>query len=323
MMRRTRCGERCGAGAQEAAKPLEPNGEHRGTADLPRGSEASPSVGCGTFCRALDILGAKSCQRSPKSDAPAASLAPQAGPRLARLGGRRAAKMKVRQTLGSGNVPNTVRAGAWYHYCFRTACSNLLHDLLVVHAASTVVLGGLVVSGVAWLVVHIGLRAPRAAVACGAVPLAVLLAMFAGRVDRSKATADSHHAIHLHACWDIERCANGFSVYVHGHDGQAARLRRGLVRRGGLGNRSVADVDNLRHEWLPPIWQPPTGVQIAASPMAACAVVVPLADMVVRLNNDGVPQIPGWNGGRNHIIVDESDEGIDCLLYTSPSPRDS
>ena len=100
--------------------------------------------------------------------------------------------MTVRQLLGSGNVPNTVRAGAWYHYCFRTACSNLLHDLLVIHAASTVVLGGLVVSGVAWLVVHIGLRAPRAAVACGAAPLAVLLAMFAGREDHGKAMADSH-----------------------------------------------------------------------------------------------------------------------------------
>ena len=79
--------------------------------------------------------------------------------------------MAPRRTLvGSGNVPGAVRAGAWYHYCIRTKCSNLLEDLLVHHDASAVALGGLALGALIALLLLLWRRAPRMAAVCGAAP---------------------------------------------------------------------------------------------------------------------------------------------------------
>ena len=201
--------------------------------------------------------------------------------------------MAPRRTLvGSGNVPGAVRAGAWYHYCIRTKCSNLLEDLLVHHDASAVALGGLALGALIALLLLLWRRAPRMAAVCGAAPPAALLVLFAGRADRERTSGESHHAIHLHNCWDLARCANGFSVYVH-HVVNPSRQH------------------NTRPRRSTPIWWPPTGVHIASSPEEACVVVVPLSEVALRPNNDGVPQLTGWRGGRNHVVVDDSDEGVD------------
>ena len=128
----------------------------------------------------------------------------------------------------------------------------------------------------------------RGAVACGAAPPAILLILFAGRTDRQKRDADSHPAVHLHRCWNVSRCTNGFSVYVHGLSSTSRAARS------------------------PPVWQPPPAVELAPSPEAACAVIVPLGGFAFRVSTDGVPQLAGWNGGRNHVIVDDSDDGIDA-----------
>ena len=65
----------------------------------------------------------------------------------------------------------------------------------------------------------------------------------------------------------------------------------------------------MRHR---PIWYPPAGVKIAPTPDTACAVVVPLERVALHANNDGVPQLRGWCGGRNHVVLDDSDEGVDA-----------
>ena len=186
--------------------------------------------------------------------------------------------------FGSGGVRNKVIAGAWHHYCFRTKCSNFLEDLLVSHDATYVAFCGLALGFIVLLLMW---RCSRhGAVACGVAPPVILLILFAGRTDREKRNVESRQAVHLHRCWNVSRCTNSFSVYVHGLSGRQART--------------------------PAVWQPPSGVELAPSPQSACAVIVPLGSFRFTVNNDGVPQLAGWNGGRNHVIVDDSDDGIDA-----------
>ena len=88
--------------------------------------------------------------------------------------------------------------------------------------------------------------------------------------------------LHLHSCWDRCLTAN-FSVYVHG-------MRARSTTR------------------TPPLWLPPSNVLVAESPAEACVVVVPKS-LNGNSSLEWVAQLPGWQNGRNHIFVDQSDQG--------------
>ena len=120
------------------------------------------------------------------------------------------------------------------------------------------------------------------------LPVLLFVHLQRARTLAAEAAVSHEHAAqrtHLHSCWD--RCLTGnFSIYVHGAR-EAAK------------------------EKTPPLWsQPPSHVVVAASPEEACVVVVPkLLAQAGKTSLEWVAQLPGWRQGRNHIFVDQSDEG--------------
>ena len=126
------------------------------------------------------------------------------------------------------------------------------------------------------------------AVAALVLPVLLFVHLQRARALAAEAAASQEHAAqrtHLHSCWDRCLTAN-FSIYVHGAR-EAAK------------------------EIPPPLWsQPPSHVVVAATPEKACVVVVPkLLAQAGKSSLEWVAQLPGWRQGRNHIFVDQSDEG--------------
>ena len=111
--------------------------------------------------------------------------------------------------------------------------------------------------------------------------------------------------LHLHSCWDRCLTAN-FSVYVHG--------MRAVVHIGHTDQRRTASPHSRVLEWVDgrtraqQLWLPPSNVLVAESPAEACVVVVPKS-LNGNSSLEWVAQLPGWQNGRNHIFVDQSDQG--------------
>ena len=89
-------------------------------------------------------------------------------------------------------------------------------------------------------------------------------------------------ALHTHRCWDRQRCLRGFSVFVW-HNGSSNHKQT-------------------------PWWTPPPDIATAPSADSACAVVVQR-----QVSDWQAPSwaaaLPGWRDGRNHIFIDQSDQG--------------
>ena len=120
------------------------------------------------------------------------------------------------------------------------------------------------------------------------LPVLLFVHLQRARTMASMAAASHEHATqrtHLHSCWDRCLTAN-FTIYVHGAR-EAAK------------------------EKTPPLWsQPPSHLVVAATLEEACVVVVPkLLAQAGKRSLEWVAQLPGWRQGRNHIFVDQSDEG--------------
>ena len=126
------------------------------------------------------------------------------------------------------------------------------------------------------------------AMAALALPVLLFVHLQRARTLTSHEAASHEHAAqrtHLHSCWD--RCLRAnFTIYVHGAR-EAAKQQ------------------------TPPLWsKPPSHVVVAATPEKACVVVVPkLLAQAGKTSLEWVAQLPGWRQGRNHIFVDQSDEG--------------
>ena len=99
--------------------------------------------------------------------------------------------------------------------------------------------------------------------------------------------------LNLHACLNYSRCSR-FSIYVHGLN------------------------DSRKIQGVGDIWTPPFEFNdlLASSPDEACIVVVPIDSRTHRIVGQpagelqALNRLQGWNGGRNHVIIDGSDGGI-------------
>ena len=104
------------------------------------------------------------------------------------------------------------------------------------------------------------------------------------------------------ASWNVSRCIGGFNVYVH------------------LDKKALSGP--LAHKWHKPqfrsLWEPQPDVPRATSPFEACVVVVPLgthawASGQKREQLGALPhEVPNWSGGRNVILIDQSDVPINA-----------
>ena len=127
-----------------------------------------------------------------------------------------------------------------------------------------------------------------ALLAVAALALPVFLFVHLQRMRTLASLAAASHEqmmqrLHLHSCWDSCHTAK-FTVYVHGMRARSTRRQQ------------------------PPLWLPPSSVSVAESPAEACVVVVPKS-LTGNSSLEWVAQLPGWQNGRNHIFVDQSDQG--------------
>ncbi len=179
-------------------------------------------------------------------------------------------------------------------YCITVRCDAALEDLSLwsVGGILGLIACGLVTSAalfacsrrsIAWQR-FTAMASALLAVAVLALPVFLFVHLQRMRTLASLAAASHEQTmqrLHLHSCWDSCHTAN-FTVYVHG-------MRR-------------------RHQHSP-LWLPPSSVSVAASPAQACVVVVPRSLTEKSSSLEWVAQLPGWRNGRNHIFVDQSDQG--------------
>lgn len=191
---------------------------------------------------------------------------------------------------------------ASFAYCLTRRCDAVFEDLASIHD----LLAGTITASIAAATLLGCLRVStrRSCKAQGATPMrsstAALListgAAVAGwltaaavrrlQMQRSSLRRESLflESTDLHNCWDLERCdAHKFTVYMH-------RLGCNRKKSG--------------------IWTPPDASTMGSSPHNACVVLVP-TDRSASCPADlfELARLPGWAGGRNHMVVDVSDRG--------------
>lgn len=161
-------------------------------------------------------------------------------------------------------------------YCLTVRCDAVLADLeslSVVAAILSVALLG--------AALYTRLHAPSA-LAIGL--LMVLCILYAVRSRREQVRQASEEravlSLNAHRCWDRHRCTRGFTVFVWSWN---ATMKKNQ-----------------------PWWALPPSVRAAPDPESACVVVVPRGDERRRVT---LSELPGWHGGVNHVLVDQSDQG--------------
>lgn len=204
-------------------------------------------------------------------------------------------------------MPTPAQLGGLYAYCLTVPCSRVLDDLARSGLDAEVVdvtAAALAIATTAIAFALIPMLAPRSHCArtlIGASSLVCSLFIadaLPAAVDQRRKMEPAAPWLQLHSCFDYERCAAGFSVYVDGH------------------NRSTLN-HAARTQKAPKVWLPPEDVDIARSPGEACIVL-----SLNALGDSTLPQIAkpactrgacgiaASQGGRNRVVVDMSDPGI-------------
>jgi len=230
----------------------------------------------------------------------ARSLAARADPCAATLlGDRRVTKFALLVSM-----PRPEQFGGLYAYCLTTPCHRIFQDLA--HALddrALHLLAALLSITTAALLTVVAMRAPfsrsmRAFMCVTSICCSLIIAdALPAAVDRRRVIEPVAPWLQLHSCFDYARCANGFSVYVEGHN------RSTLAHA-----RATSPV--------PKVWMPPSEIPIATSQSEACITVSfnELGDHT--LQQLAASSCQGRNAcglaqrARNHVVVDMSDVGI-------------